>query len=246
MNQQQLRHLRAHYHAMVGLERTLAAIPSSNATETVDAGIYRMIEKEAVDIERAFPGLLPTFERGNFFSHDSGRGEWYRLHGLRLYVSAAVGRLRGAIEDAGAQPVTQNRTFTYVIDTGVREIIARDYDELQRAYVAKCWKSVIILCGGSIEAVLLDLLKQHEPVAKSASRAPKANDLNRWDLSNLIDVAVELKLVGAGVEKLSHSVREFRNLVHPGVELRSSLSFDQEEARIAIEVLHLLDRELNQ
>ncbi len=216
-----------------------------NATsEVVDEGIYRIIETEVQDIEKGFPDILPSFHPKNFFSHDAGRGEWYRLHALRLYVSAAVGRLKGAIEESDTAPVTQKRAFSYVKDAAVRAIVVRDYDELQRAYVAKCWKAVIILCGGSLEAILLDLLKQNESTAKAATRAPQQSDLTKWDLSNLIDVAVELKLVGAGIEKLSHSVREYRNLVHPGVEVRSGLSFDQEEARIAIEVLHLLDREL--
>jgi hypothetical protein len=111
-----------------------------------------------------------------------------------------VGRLKGAIEESDTTPVTQMRAFSYISDTAVRTIIARDYDEIQRAYVAKCWKSVMILSGGSIEAILLDLLKQNEPAAKAAAAAPRQNDLTRWDLSNLIDVAVELKLVGPGID----------------------------------------------
>jgi hypothetical protein len=245
MTQEDLRRLRSYYHALLGHERTLAAIPSTNVTEVVDEGLYRVIETEVQEINTAFPGILPPFRHENFFSHDVGRGKWYRLHALRVYVGAAAGRLKGAIEDTDSAPVTQQRAFAYVNDAAVRTIIIRDYDELQRAYVAKCWKAVILLCGGSIEAILLDLLKGNEPTAKGAAAAPKQADLTRWDLSDLINVAVELKLVGAGIEKLSHSVRGYRNLIHPGVELRNQLSFDHEEARIALEVLHLLDRELS-
>ena len=59
----------------------------------------------------------------------------------------------------------------------------------------------------------------------------------------MIHVGVELKLVTEGVEKLSHSVREYRNLVHPGNEIKSALSFGKEEARIAVEVLHIIHRD---
>jgi hypothetical protein len=115
---------------------------------------------------------------------------------------------------------------------------------MQRAYISSCWKSVLILSGGAIEAILLDLLQANQAQALAASKAPGKPDLTRWDLADLINVAVELKLVSDGVEKLSHPVREYRNLVHPGVEVRTGLKFGEQEAKIALEVLHLLHRDL--
>jgi hypothetical protein len=95
-----------------------------------------------------------------------------------------------------------------------------------------------------MEAILLDRLSLDVASSVSATSAPKKADLTRWDLSDLIKVAVELKLVYSSVEKLSHSVREYRNLIHPGNELRNKLTVGAEEARIAIEILNLIDREL--
>jgi hypothetical protein len=104
---------------------------------------------------------------------------------------------------------------------------------------------LIILSGGAIEAILLDLLLNN-PGAQEAQSAPKGKpDLSRWDLNDLIKVAIELELVTGTVEKLSHPVRDYRNLVHPGNELRSKLAVDREEARIAIEVLNSLHRDLS-
>jgi hypothetical protein len=80
--------------------------------------------------------------------------------------------------------------------------------------------------------------------AITAKSAPKENDITRWDFSKLIDVAVELTLVSQGIQKLSHPLREYRNLVHPSNEIRKKLSFNAEEAKIAIEVLHILHRDL--
>jgi hypothetical protein len=142
-------------------------------------------------------------------------------------------------------PVTEERQFAFVSDSALRTIIERDYAEIQKAYISECWKSVIILCGGAIEAILTDLLIQNETAAKAAESAPKNSDIIRWDLSNLIGVAVELSLVSAGIEKLSHSIREYRNLVHPGNELRNKLRFDAEEAKIAVEVLNIVHRDLS-
>jgi hypothetical protein len=80
----------------------------------------------------------------------------------------------------------------------------------------------------------------------ASPKAPsgKPSDITRWDLYDLILVAVDLKLVGSGADKLSHPVREYRNLVHPGNEVRNRLTFGQEEARIAIEIVHLVYRDL--
>lgn len=91
---------------------------------------------------------------------------------------------------------------------------------------------------------MLDLLQQNQSAAIAATKAPKNPYINRWDLKDVINVSVELKLVNSGVEKLSHSVREYRNLVHPGNEVRNRLTFDAEEAKIALEVLHMVHRDL--
>jgi hypothetical protein len=114
----------------------------------------------------------------------------------------------------------------------------------KRAFVSECWKSVIVLAGGMIEAILTDVLLANDALAKACAQAPKVNDITRWDLRDLIAVAVDTKLVSAGVERLSDPIREYRNLVHPGNEVRNKLVFDAEKARIALEVLNIVHRDL--
>jgi hypothetical protein len=161
----------------------------------------------------------------------------------------ALGRLEIAAEQSTASPVTQSREFPFVKDGELRKIIERDYQELQQAYVAKCWKSVIILAGGMVEAILTDLLLQHEAKALASSKAPKdkqgkAIAVRECGLVHLILVAVDLKLINPGADKLSHSIREYRDLVHPSVEIKSGLRVDMEEARIAVEVVNMIHRDL--
>jgi hypothetical protein len=157
----------------------------------------------------------------------------------------AIGRLQIAIEQPSETPVTEKREFTFINDNDLRAIIERDYSEIQKAYVSGCWKSVLILCGGAIEAILTDLLVSNDAATKATKSAPKEPDITRWDLSDLINVAVELRLVYAGVEKLSHPLREYRNLVHPSNELRNKLRFSVEEAKIAVEILNMVHRDLS-
>ena len=143
------------------------------------------------------------------------------------------------------QITKQEYKFGFVTDTKLRSLLERDYRELQRAFVSQCWKSVIILAGSVLEAVLLDLILSHTDAARSSGSAPSETDLSRWSLASLIDVAVDLGLASTGMQKLSHPVREYRNLVHPGNEIRNDLAFGAEEARIAIEVLHIAYRDLS-
>lgn len=167
------------------------------------------------------------------------------LRVIRSYLAAALARLKIEIDQPTSTPVTEHKDFTFVTDQAIRSILERDYQEIQRAFIAKCWKSVIILTGGAVEAILTDLLLTHNSQAKSSSKAPKSVDIRKWSLNDLIEVAVDLKLVSAGIEKLSHSLREYRNLIHPGNEVRSNLVFDAEEAKIALEVLNILHRDLS-
>ena len=105
---------------------------------------------------------------------------------------------------------------------------------------------MIVLSGSAIEAILTDLLLRDPRKAQAATKAPKHKpDITRWDLADLIHVCVEVGYVSPGVEKLSHAIREYRNLIHPGSEIRHKLIFGVEEAKIAMEILHIIHRDLS-
>lgn len=212
-----------------------------------------MIDHPAVDVLTQevnqllvdFPDIVPSFKPADFLSHSHGKTRYYNLAGVRAYLESIIGKLGIEIEQEPDSPITEVREFSFISDTELRRVLERDYVEIQRAFISDCWKSVIILSGGAIETILLDVLKKDEAHARSAKSAPGISDLTKWDLSHLIDVAVEMKKVTSGVEKLSHSVRDYRNLVHPGKEIRDKLTFGKEEAKIALEVLHIVHRDLS-
>jgi hypothetical protein len=241
MTEVELKKLRGHYHSLLNYQQVLESIVETNR-QVIDRGSMRALANELYSTMADLPGGLPPFMEDDF--REPGE-DWYRISGLRGYLALALGKLTAAIEVQDSTPVTEAREFSFIKDGGLRKVIERDYTEIQKAYIGGCWKSVIILSGGAIEAVLLDLLLQNQRNTQAASKAPKNSDITRWDLSDLIKVSVELNLVSAGVEKLSHSVREYRNLIHPGNEVRNKLSFDAEEARIALEVLHIVYRDLH-
>ena len=240
MTEKENKRLRAYYHCLLEQQRVIEDTKDFNISSQPVA----LLKEEIDRIESEFPNLIPPFVPDRFFDFRGDDDIFYKVVGIRSYLGTALARVKVAIEPTESTPITQTREFAFVIDTELRKVIERDYREIQTAYVARCWKSVIILSGGVIEALLTDLLIRHSARANAAAKAPKQSDITKWDLADLINVAVELQLVSRGVEKLSHSVRQYRNLVHPGNEVRNKLTFDAEEAKIAIEVLHIVHRDL--
>lgn len=234
--------LRQYYHSIVGQQTIFNECTHIN----IDHYPVNILKQEINSLLNDFPNLVPPFNPQEFFSHShNGRSSYYNCPGIRSYISSVLGRLKIAIDEPTTKPITEKRVFSFVNDSNLRSIIERDFAEVQRAYISECWKSVIILCGGTIEAILTDLLLQNSNNALSSSVAPKQRDITRWNLSDLIKVCVDLDLISHGVEKLSHPIREYRNLIHAGRELRENLIFDAEEARIAMEVLNIVYRDLS-
>lgn len=245
MNSDELNKLRAFYHSLLEQQRFFTGLDLKGGLNIGKAAVFPLI-KEFEQLNLEFPDLVPPFSHGAYKIFDASGKTLYNYVGVLSYASMVIGRLKILIEEPLDTPVTETRQFAFINDANIRNIVERDYDEIQRAYISKCWKSVLILCGGTIEAILTDLLISHDTEAKQAKSAPNKPDISRWDLSELINVAVELELVTEGVKKLSHPVREYRNLVHPGNEIRNKLRFNVEEARISLEVLNILHRDLSQ
>jgi hypothetical protein len=94
------------------------------------------------------------------------------------------------------------RKISFVKDAYKRKVIFRDI--AQAFYLAKmgCYKPGVILAGGVIEE-LLNIFLQVKGLK------PQNNTFSEY-----IKCCEENHLLKSGISKLSHSVREFRNLVH--------------------------------
>lgn len=193
-------------------------------------------------IEAEFPGVLPSFHEGAF------RGRWpaafrqYDLAIVRVWLAAAVAALEGLLTQTSTlEPLD----FLFVGDERLRPLLARDFAEIGRAVSAGCWKSVIILCGGAVEGMLTDALARQSSKGQPLTSGPKG-DPKEWHFYRKIEVATACGILSAAVGKLSHSLREYRNLVHPAIEVESKVKvpIDREEAMIAVETLKIVCRDL--
>lgn len=194
-------------------------------------------------IEAEFPGALPPFDEDVF------RGRWpaefrqYNLALVRAWLAAAVAAIEGQLTQTST---FEKQEFLFVEDERLRPLLVRDFAEIGRAAAAGCWKSVIILCGGAVEGMLTDALTRHLSKGSLATGTPKGEPKD-WKFYHKIEAATACGILSAAVGKLSHSLREYRNLVHPAIEVESKVKvpIDREEAMIAVEVLKIVCRDLS-
>ena len=169
------------------------------------------------------------------------------------------------------------RDFAFIASADVRPLVERDFKELEYTLIpSKAWKSVIVMCGSILEAVLYDQLTKDATTIAAAMASPRAptrssipgarcptcnekgfgeptcatcnqvtkntvaKDIsstarrNSWSLNDLIAVACDIGLLPIADENAVHlALREFRNFVHPRVEIRKGIPIAEGPAKTA-------------
>ncbi len=220
------------------LESDKAAYIQFPLVEQIDAELSEAIQN-LPDLE------LPKWDREAFFQWEDDDHRYYRRQALGGFLVRVLARLNEAVREVSMPPGTTALAFQFVKNQDVRSILERDYRELQLAVVANAWKGALILAGSCIEGVLFDLATQNKPASLAAASAPREPDITRWMLGQLVAVCTELKLIPPGVDKLSPGLKDYRNLVHPAVEVREKLTPGEHEAQIAVAILNMLHRDLS-
>jgi hypothetical protein len=124
--------------------------------------------------------------------------------------------------------------FLFIFDSRLRKIAERDYAELQNLDLRRATKSVITLSGSIIEALLFDGL-----VASGKWTFEKACENN---LKSMITVAHASGIITE--DRLTDAVRNSRNLIHPGREIKDNVVFDETDAEAAKVAVKIVIREV--
>jgi hypothetical protein len=67
--------------------------------------------------------------------------------------------------------------------------------------------------------------------------AGKVKQFQDWTLNSFVDVAHELGLVQHDTQKFSHTLREFRNYIHPFQQMSTGFTPREHTAKICLQVL---------
>lgn len=124
----------------------------------------------------------------------------------------------------------------------VTEILKSRFEEIKKCFRSKAHLSVIFMCGSSLEGILLGIALENPKDFNQALSAPKDREgkvkiFPDWALSQLIDVASEIGFLKEDVKKFSHSLRDFRNYIHPYQQVSTGFNPDHHTANICFQVL---------
>lgn len=116
-------------------------------------------------------------------------------------------------------------------------------NEIKSCFSGEAYLAVIFLAGSTLEGVLLGLAQNHPTKFKQAEQRPKDKngrcpELPNWTLAQLIDVSHELGFLKMDVKKFSHTLRDFRNYIHPCRQMIEQFTPDKHTAMICSQVLN--------
>ena len=138
------------------------------------------------------------------------------------------------------------------METDLAKVILMDLGAMQRGLANSEWKAVTVLAGSVIEALLLDTLlavdDAQQGVAKKAAddlgkSAP--TDFQKWTLAQYIAGTKAIELISDTTADSCQLAKDFRNLIHPGRELRLAAPCNRGTAYTAAGALHHVMRDLS-
>ena len=157
--------------------------------------------------------------------------DYVRAHVVRHFVPRAI--------EAGGAPsadLAPRNPFWFVRQAALSQRLAADWHEAQDVFGVRGWKSCVILCGGILEAILLDALSWGEPDSRYLPKEGafrSSASLRRRPLRELLQVAGDRGLLTAETVLLGPATCDFPALIHPG-RGRKRYNPSQEDADAAL------------
>jgi hypothetical protein len=159
--------------------------------------------------------------------------------------------------DESPSPATV--ALAFISDTALRDSIRLDIGAADRDLINGEWKGATVLAGAATEALLLWAIQEEErksagailsaisklKAAGTLKPLPKAADIERWRLIDLIEVAREMRLIEEDTAQQAGLGKNFRNLIHPGRVARLGQSCGRGTALAALAAVELVVRDLS-
>lgn len=131
--------------------------------------------------------------------------------------------------------------FNFIRDERIKKIIIRDYAELQKLAENNISKSTIIISGGILESLLADALAFSKDIYFDKGYISNQQG-QRLTLEKIIQLAKAKNIISK--DNLLHTIRDFRNLVHIGKEIKEDNPIDLDEAKYSFHAINRVIKDL--
>jgi hypothetical protein len=135
-------------------------------------------------------------------------------------------------------------SLDFIDDPELRRTLSVDLAAAHRALAHGEWKAATVLAGSVLEALCVWIIRRNSNEARNASverllregvlRRPPAADVLSWQAAELIEVAFAQGAMGGDTVQAARQTKDYRNLIHPGRELRTGQQCTEGTAHIAI------------
>jgi len=147
-----------------------------------------------------------------------------------------------------------NYDFDFVEDGVIRNFLLNDLQEAKNAFQNELYKSTIVLCGGIIEALLIDALRCIDNVAKEGyyqryikdrkKKDTKVKEIDEWKLYELIEIAEQQGIIGQDSVRHSKNAQDYRNLIHLYAQKRVGLTTTKHTATAVILAVSMVNDDI--
>ena len=130
------------------------------------------------------------------------------------------------------------------LDETITGVLEQRLEEIKKCLNSKVALATIFLCGSTLEGILLGVATKNPQKFNSVTISPKDKhgkvlQFHKWTLSNFIDAAKENGFLNEDVKKFSHSLRDFRNYIHPYQQASQQFNPDEHTAKLCWQVLRV-------
>jgi len=209
-------------------QNEVAAI--AELVDSIPTELLTISPKDYTALQLAVTALkvtIPTWQLRNYGLE--------RIHGHgNLNPVTIIRNTLSKCSDEGILKSTSDLSFISIQE--LKDSLRADISSANQALQNGDWKAATVLAGATIETLLLYALHSVKKANqtkiltsisnlisnKTLDKSPGDN-LDKWPLHPLIEVAADLKLIKEETANQSRIARDFRNLIHPGVSVRKNI-----------------------
>jgi hypothetical protein len=136
------------------------------------------------------------------------------------------------------------RELGFISDPDLALIIEDLLDEIDRVFSVSGFRSALYLSISAVEGILKHALKLNSDKALQASVYPQDTSGSQKEIDDLslfecIPVCSEILLIPADLKTTYDQLRQFRNYIHPELELSSAYKINIGVSLLAIGILNI-------